>query len=589
MSVVSRKIAPATGTGRRLDAAEVAAGVLDSTAYVGRNMAHFAHASDCLSDEVSTEADRSLARARCRSEYLNAGYIANAVRSFTHHVLGPAGPRLKLVKKTKCPHCPEITPDEIAHVEEEWTRWAEATENDDKLEHCIGALMYDGEAYLKAIYDPYIDGTNLNFEEIEAKRITHPFVGSADPDEIEGIVYDGVQPVLYYVQRRVKNINLNYQFIFDQVPAEQMLVIRSTPLIGQHRGLPIMQTVLQQQADYRKWVTYTLGAAEQAARGGNGFLKALNLPPDAVQGGRLMTQYAALEPGMFKVLPPGYEPASQKPEFPMSNFDSFGQAINRETGAGIGVPLGIMSADTSRYTYSSYKGEKQNYWVFIARQQYKLGVRILSPQFNLFFRCRASFDPIFAGILDRYGGDVKAIPRGWCFAKPPSLDPQKDAASYSALLGIGVMSRHQICSDMGYDYDDVCDDLEDECGVMPTDVDPNSIAAMGDTPQLSDTGQLAASGSAASPPTETPTAPPPQTPTIEELPSLLSAQEASERLGVSASQISGWRNAGLKSYKLGSRVKYSMSQLMEFLEAGRSDKQDENTEQDVPDKEKSNA
>lgn len=73
--------------GRRLG--DVAAGQpLDSAAHVGRNAAHWANAQDAFADEFASEQARGTARARCRQEYLNAGYIRNAVRSFKTHVVG---------------------------------------------------------------------------------------------------------------------------------------------------------------------------------------------------------------------------------------------------------------------------------------------------------------------------------------------------------------------------------------------------------------------------------------------------------------------------------------------------------------------
>ena len=521
---------------------------------------HWSNAQDIYADQIADEPSRETARARSRLEYMNAGYIRNAVRSFKTHVIGAKGPVLKITPAKSHPLAPKVTQEEKDLVEWEWYHWNRETRNTEKLKQLVGALVYDGEAFLQAIYDPYIRDVNLNYQEIEAKRIKHPFQNTTNENEIDGVVYDGIHPVIYYVERLVMNPNLNFEQQYDQIPAEQMLGVSNRDLIGQHRGMSIMQCVLQMQADYRKWITYVLGAAEQAARGGTGFIKSQNqVNPDDLEGNReVMGAYIALEPGVYKTLPFGTEPAWQKTD-PPSGVESFGVQVTGEIGAGIGSPSGIMRADTSQYNYSSFRGELQNYWTFIAEVQEMIAQHILDVQFDQWFECRASFDETFQSIFSRYRGRIDRLPREWKYAKPPSVDPLHDVQAYEVMLRMGVISLRMICEALGWDYEDVKADRETEAaeGSVPQ-VAGNAITANaeGDTPAVSAPSALARSSIL-----------PPES--LPPLPTLLSAQEAGERLHVSASQIAGWRKAGLASYKMGGRVLYSLNDLTDFITKGK--------------------
>lgn len=447
-------------------AGEVMAAFLESASNLPRNAAHWAEAHDLYSEQTATDEERALIRGRSRHEYLNSGYISNAVRKFKTHVVGPTGPELKLTPGRHRKSTVQIADEDRDHIEWEFYFWAEQTQNLDKLEAVVGALMYDGEAYLQAVYDPHIDETGLNFQEIEAKRIAHPNGGATDPDEIDGIVYDGLHPVLYYVARLDTNPNLGEEYAYFQVPAEQMLSMANRELIAQRRGLPILQPTLQLQADARKWTVYTLAAAEMAARGGAGFLKLINGAPEEtierLLGRAIAGAYMRGEPGLYKILPPGMEPVGPDPKFPMANYDDFERAVNRAIAAGAGSTTGVMLGDTSNYNYSSYKGDRQNYWSWIQHWQAQLSKKILNRQFDLWMECQSSYDPIARRVLDAAGGKAWRIPREWRFQKPPSVDPQKDAQAWEVLKRMGCYSNNMVCAELGIDYGDVINDLEDE-------------------------------------------------------------------------------------------------------------------------------
>ena len=527
---------------------EVAAAILDSVATVGRNVEHWATAQDVYADQRCSEAERATARARCRAEYMNSGYITNAVRKFKTHVVGPHGPQLRLTPGVRGAWY-DLTDAEREHIEIEWYYWSEEVENRKKLEDCIGALMYDGEAYLQAIFDPYIDGVELNYQPIESKRIRHPYGAATNPDEIDGIVYDGLHPTLYYVERLQINPLQMWDLDCYQIPAEQMLRLVNCEIIGQRRGLPMMQSVLQMQADLRKWTLYTLGAAEMAARGGAGFIKMMNgLDPRQLESQmrKIAGTYLKPDPGAYKVLPAGWEMLPQDPKFPMTTFDDFSRSVSREVAAGVGSTSGVMLGDTSQYNYSSYKGDRQNYWSYIQARQTDLAKSILDKQFDQFFECQASRDPIFQRIFDALNGRIWRLAREWRFEKPPSVDPQKDAAAWQILKEMGCWSNNLTCAELGIDLKDVLNDLEEEARYAQLTAPPEQIPAPKEVE------------ASAAEPTQTE---PPQA----LIPQLRTAKQLAEEMGIPASQINGWRRQGLRSYKIGGRVLFEPSVVAEFI------------------------
>lgn len=572
---------------------------LDAAANVPRNVPYWSNAQDLLADEYATPNARAAARARSRLVYRNAANINSGVRCFTSDVIGAKGPKLKITPAKSHPLVPDITKEEKDIIEWEWYFWAKETQNIEKLRRVASALMYDGEAFLMSVFDPRVEGAELNYQEIESKRVASPLGSNMRENELDGIVFDGMRPSLFYVQKTHVNPLVPPELDMMQIPAENMLHIAWLDMIGQNRGLPMLQCVLQMQADLHRYRTLTLAAAAQAAQGAGGYMKTQHginlelLPPF----GDAASVYTHCEPGMVKFIPPGMEPVIPDVKFPTNTFADFNNTISDEVSSGYGVPGCRSSMRASDHNYSSLKVVERIYFTFIANVQSLINDAILDRQFCQWFECMASVEdnPTFQNIFNRFRGRIDRIPREWKYAKPVSLDMLKDAQAWEIMERNHWMSPQMIREELGVDSDDVMNDFEEDrkndtarlvdevsaiiggqyetivknivneamkaSGTKPPDetpgtpTPPNAVVASADFDDEKDA--------------DDPAIPPPRPYSAADLQNLITAAQAAERIGVSAGTIHGWRKAGLPYCLLGKRIKYLPEDIHNFIAAGR--------------------
>ena len=562
----------------------VAASMMDAAATIGHLQSYWADAQDLYTNEICSMAERSTMRGRAMKEYFNSGYIRNAVRMYANHIIGADGPTLRLL-----PEC-GLDKEDRAKIEWAFWNWQNETEDVEKLRLIPKQLMIYGEAFERFIYDRYIDESELNVQDIEPKRIDYPW-GTTDPNMIDGIRFHGVHPQTYYVEKR--EINPVYSYLdYEQVPADHIMHTFIRELPEQRRGTPIIATVLRLQAEAMLWEAHTLGAADWAANWG-GFIRTNGQwgPSEVADINFDTFQMQAPTPGRPAFCPEGWAPEQVKPEFPTSNFEGFSNCLTRETAAGIGSEKGIMMADTSGYNYSSFRGSMQNYWVTISATQALLKRKALRPRFEKFLECHASYWKdvesawIAQKLLMAFNNRPWLVPYDFRFPKPPSIDPEKDEKANQLALANRTKSRHMIAAENGYDYDEIKNELLEEKKDFPNAGASGPVAASGGGMESllaslkEDTEQSLADPAQAAPIDAKPTVSAPST--IDPLDGpkrLLTARQAADKFGVSASSIGTWRKHGLKWYKLGNTVKYDESELTKYINSAAQGGQDPNGE-----------
>jgi lambda family phage portal protein len=440
---------------RKNNAEIMASGMYDATATTSKNREHWRWATDADGDEIANESERRIARIRCRYEFLNNGYARNSVRIWKSHIVGKRGPQLKI------PVTDVITKQIKDHLEWQFYWWTLKTGLVQKLRMMTGALLYDGESFLHLTHDPHIFPVAMNAEVIDAKNITNNGMEGMDEFSIDGIHFDRYgHPDIYYMLQRVPNPNMNYNLQPVEVPAWGMLHLVDPELPQQHRGMPVLLTVLEKIAQLRRWDTYSLGAAEQAARL-SGVLQTSGTP-DISTPRPNQTLVMAPSPGNLMTIPTGWTLQQTKAEFPLNNHGDFVQSQLTEIGAGIGTPRGMLQSDCSGYNYSSWRGEKQTYWSTIDVQKDILETTILNPLFHRFMFYLAGVDDIAQKVMRAHGWDGDRINKVWQFAAPESADPVHDAQADEIKLRIGTTSRARICAANGEEYEEIVEELKTE-------------------------------------------------------------------------------------------------------------------------------
>ena len=143
------------------------------------NNAYFAGAKDTSADDICSEGERSILRAKCRKILLDNPQALHAARSLALSTYG-AGPALQIKTPYK-----ELN----AKVENLFNRWRKQTGYDRTFFTAIQALPSDGEAFFELADCDNCIG-NIKVRLIEAFRVRSRAGESLIPNEFCGITYN---------------------------------------------------------------------------------------------------------------------------------------------------------------------------------------------------------------------------------------------------------------------------------------------------------------------------------------------------------------------------------------------------------------
>ena len=445
----------------------VRSSALDSTATTSRNVNHWAAAGESSVDEVTSEDQRRICRQRARYEYLNNGYIRNAGRILATHVVGTVGPQLSIRTDDR------ITQEAKDAIEWYWFWWCQQTQFVETLRHACKALVYDGEIFLRFVYDPWIPAGGFSLQEISADRVTDEGqAGVLDPYRLDGIQYDIFgHPTTYYIKKTYPNpsyIGSGVTEPPEPVPAEDVIHLAELDLVEQTRGLPMIQCVLEHVAAMRRWNNYTLDAAEMAARI-SGWLQTGTAAGDEYEDeddgagfGEPAAHALNMKAGEVLTTPDGTEFKQLEAEYPTRTYSDFVDKNLQKVGAGIGTPAAYLKEDCSDYNYSSWRGEKQTYWQHIETLQNRLTQTVLDIVLDRLIGYCASLSPAIASAYDAVDGQPYRIDRVWKYPKPESVDPLHDAQADEINLRNRTTSRTRIAARHGEELEEINKELEQE-------------------------------------------------------------------------------------------------------------------------------
>ena len=437
------------------------------------NDAYFVGSKDTSADDICSEGERSILRAKCRKILLDNPQALHAARSLALSTYG-AGPALQI----KTPYKELNT-----KVENLFNRWRKQTNYDKTFFTAIQALPSDGEAFFElADCDNCIGNKKVRL--IEAFRVRSRFGETLIPNEYCGITYNEFdEPVTYTVQ--VVNINplIPHPFEFIDIPASRIKHLFIPVLAGQRRGLPMLQQAINTLASLEKIEDATLAACETAAN--ISFVVESNLDPmanpdDAICGIDGVTKYEALDTvqlprrntGLY--LPSGMKASQLKPEQPNVNYQAFKQDCLLGVGAALGAPKNIILNDSSSYNYSSARLDAQT-WERWAKIVQSYVIEILDSHLKDFLVILYDRDVSVRELVDKYA-DINEIPFRWYFAEPTHIDRQKEAAADVELLQNNAMTYRDFYAKQGKDVTEEFKQiafekqLMNELGITPEEV-----------------------------------------------------------------------------------------------------------------------
>lgn len=273
---------------------------------------------------------------------------------------------------------------------------------------------------------------------------------------------------------------------------------------GTTRGVPWIYAALRRMAMLGGYEEAALVSSRQGASK-MGFYKppapeagsALSANPDGTAladgedpAGNL---YQEAEPGVFGVLPAGWDFQTYDPAYPNDKMEAFVKAMLRAFSSGVGLNYNGLASDLEGVSLSAMRhGANSDRDTYEAIQQWmreEVGVPMFESWLDL---------GLALGAIGRLPPDAyERLNKPLLIARPfRSPDPQKDVAAGAQAVALGIRSRTRICAENGDDFVEILGELaEEERLAREKGVTLNTQAASAHkTPAIDDAGKPAKPG-----------------------------------------------------------------------------------------------
>lgn len=444
--------------------ATVASAPIYSGAQTGRLFADWItsllHPDDELKGSIRT------LRARAREMDRNNGLAHRFLSLLEINVIGPSGLTLAAqVRDAKG----QLNKTVNSQLEAAWYEWSSGPVSLDETLDLVGlqqllvrTVAMDGEAFVRfrrSKSHPF----GLALEPIDADQVDDNLnrQRSSTQNEIRlGVEIDtGGRRVAYHASDRPLSMTGTRKL--ERIPAEDVVHLYMPRRVNQTRGVtwfsPSMWA-MRQESGYTEaeLVAARIASAKMGffSQKGDDAFTADAEEQDTDDGG-FKTE---VEPGIFSVLPRGYEFTGFDPQHPTTAYEAFTKTIIRRIASAFGVSYEALSNDRASSSYSSARTglmlerdvmrRLQSWWSFVLlRRLYAewLNMALLTGALQLPSRDATKFLA------------VKWMPRGWDW-----VDPLNDVQAAALAIQHGLASRKQYLAERGLDVEEVFEELAEE-------------------------------------------------------------------------------------------------------------------------------
>lgn len=410
--------------------------------------------------------------ARSREQVANNDYAKSFARMCKQNIVGPKGIQLQAHARDKNGR---LDSGANQAIEAAWCDWSRRAHCDitgtqswrSIQETAINSAVSDGEFMVRKIYGREAGKYQFALQVLDPQRC-HPQYDVYDLEN-GNFIRAGIEfnkwgkPVAYhFTVTKPSDAFYNYSYAgvhYNRVPAEEIIHGFLPEMVGQHRGLPWLNTALLRLKH--------LGAFEQAAIV-NARIGAAKMGVIQWREGRAPDDYGTDseqledllridgEPGSFPVLPEGAELKEWAPQYPTGEFAVFTKAMLRSIASGLGVSYNSLANDLEGVNFSSIRQgalDEREHWKIL---QEWLIETLIEPVFDdwlpralLAGLITTSGRPLRAEAIDKYR-EVCWQPRRWAW-----IDPQADVNAAIASKNALLQSPGQIIRESGRDPGDV--------------------------------------------------------------------------------------------------------------------------------------
>lgn len=300
----------------------------------------------------------------------------------------------------------------------------------------------------------------LNVQMFEADVVCNPR-GSRDGQKLENgnKLAGGIETDSYGAPQQVWISDRHPGSRFGAAPAKwtpvpiygphsgerQVLHLYDRLRVNQTRGVPYLAPVIEQFKMLDRYSEAELMAAVVSAmftvfvksESGEGLAP---MDPTAETGGSASDQDYKLGNGAMLTLAEGEDVTIADPKRPNVAFDDFTMAVLRQTGAGLGLPLEVLTKHFQS-SYSAARGAMLEAWRFYRNRRQWVASRFCQPTWETFIG-----EQVALGRLDAPGFfDDPIIRAAWCEAQwigpaQGQIDPLKEIQAAEKRVSLGVSS-----------------------------------------------------------------------------------------------------------------------------------------------------
>lgn len=331
----------------------------------------------------------------------------------------------------------------------------------------VRTLAIDGEVLIRRFRGPDYGKHGYAVQLIDVDRL---WEGKNQALKGGGAIHMGVEldatsrPVAYHLLKRLPSQWQNWGFSYEteRVPAEEITHLFVPDFAEQCRGVPWMYAALLNLVHIGAFeeaavIAARVGAAQmgviQSPDGGKTLADSAG-QTDAASGAPMIDA----EPGVFAMLPPGYQLQGWNPKYPDAAIEPFLKACLRGVAAGLGVAYHNLSSDMEGVNYSSARVaelDERDAWCSIQNFYVE---HLAQPNYDEWLRWSLTTGalPLEFARIEKYR-DVYWQPKRWQW-----VDPQKEVDAALKAIDGKIKSRTRVVAEAGEDFEDVVAELKAE-------------------------------------------------------------------------------------------------------------------------------
>ena len=386
-------------------------------------------------------------RARSRDLERNYSLIKRFKLTVVNNVIGADGFRLSVPGDEKG----------AANIEEAFGEFASVCDVTGKyslrtfLSIALGSVVIDGEVLIRRVKN-YDNRFGYALQLIEADHLVET-LNDKERNIKMGVEYnEWGKPIAYHLYKYHPgeySASLSQEIV--RIPAEEIIHLFIQDRISQSRGVPWIHAVMTDIKMLKGYEEAELVAARLGAAKGGFYTKPVGEPFQDSDGNSGDDVIQEVTPGMFEILPEGWDFKQFDPTHPTTAFKDFEKKILQGIASGLNVSYHNLANDLEGVNYSSIRSgvlEERAHWM--ALQQWIIE-SVLETVYEDFL-----IQAMLYGVLDLPFTKLKKYKKAvFTGRRWPWVDPLKDMQANILAIKAGLKAPSQVINEMGHDIEEV--------------------------------------------------------------------------------------------------------------------------------------